>query len=575
MGENSFSVAITGAGGKGAITAGNILLSAAAHSGLYGLMSRSVGPQIRGGESAAMVRIGSEPVNSLGNQFDLLIALDWLNTTRFADELPLGQASIVISDPAAGPIPESLLSNQPQSEFVELDSIAKTVKGGRSNMVAVGIAGWMAGFTLNHLNAAVETTLSSKGEQVVIASSAAIENGFKYAARKQLLQQNLIAHMQQKRWNISGNEASGLGALRGGVRFVAAYPITPASEILEWLTPHIEKLGGALVQAEDELASINMIIGGSFGGVPSLTATSGPGLSLMIEGIGLAIASETPVVVVNVTRGGPSTGIPTKSEQSDLNIALYGPHGDAPHLVAAPLTISDCCTTIAWVTGLAEKLQTAAIVLSDQSLGQSRAIIDPPLQIELQQRDTPKKTTGAQYQRYQLTESGISPMAIPGTPGLSYVADGLEHDQRGKPSSQAIDHQQQLEKRRHKIESFDYGDYWAKIDRADDKIPDLMLITWGGSTSAVEEAMIALRTEGYSLGMIAIRLLHPLSKSAFQRAICDSSQVLVVEQNQSGQLFDYLHAQRVMPADAGSYCHSGPLPIRPNSIVSRVKELLS
>jgi len=575
MGENSFSVAITGAGGKGTITAGNILLSAAAHSGLYGLMSRSVGPQIRGGESAAMVRIGSEQVNSLGNQFDLLIALDWLNTTRFADELPLGQASIVISDPAAGPIPESLLSNQPQSEFVELDSIAKTVKGGRSNMVAVGIAGWMAGFTLNHLNAAVETTLSSKGEQVVIASSAAIENGFKYAARKQLLQQNLIAHMQQKRWNISGNEASGLGALRGGVRFVAAYPITPASEILEWLTPHIEKLGGALVQAEDELASINMVIGGSFGGVPSLTATSGPGLSLMIEGIGLAIASETPVVVVNVTRGGPSTGIPTKSEQSDLNIALYGPHGDAPHLVAAPLTIADCCTTIAWVTGLAEKLQTAAIVLSDQSLGQSRAIIDPPLQIELQQRDTPKKTTCAQYQRYQLTESGISPMAIPGTPGLSYVADGLEHDQRGKPSSQAIDHQQQLEKRRHKIESFDYGDYWAKIDRADDKIPDLMLITWGGSTSAVEEAMIALRTEGYSLGMIAIRLLHPLSKSAFQRAICDSSQVLVVEQNQSGQLFDYLHAQRVMPADAGSYCHSGPLPIRPNSIVSRVKELLS
>jgi len=575
MGETTFSVAITGAGGKGAITAGNIMLAAAAHSGHYGLMSRSVGPQIRGGESAAMVRIGSRPVNNLGDQFDLLIALDWLNTSRFADELPLGSESTVISDPAAGSIPDSLLINQPQSESVELDNIAKTIEGGRSNMVAVGIAGWMAGFTLNHLTAAVETILASKGEQAVTTSSAAVESGFEYAARKSLPQQKLAINMQRERWNISGNEAAGLGALRGGVRFVAAYPITPATEILEWLTPHIEKLGGSLVQAEDELASINMVIGGSFGGIPSLTATSGPGLSLMLEGIGLAIASETPVVVVNVNRGGPSTGIPTKSEQSDLNIALYGPHGDAPHLVAAPLSIADCCTTIAWVTGLAEKLQTAAIVLSDQSLGQSRAIIDPPLRIELQQRDTPQKTTDVQYQRYQLTESGISPMAIPGSPDLSYVADGLEHDQRGKPSSQAIDHQQQLEKRRHKIESFDYGDYWATIDRVDGEIPDLMLITWGGSTPAVEEAMATLRMEGYSLGMIAIRLLHPLSKSAFQRSICDSSQLLVVEQNQSGQLFDYLHAQRVMPADSNSYCHPGPLPIRPNAIVSRVKELLA
>ncbi len=167
------------------------------------------------------------------------------------------------------------------------------------------------------------------------------------------------------------------------MRFVAAYPITPASEILEWLAPRLEQVGGSLLQAEDELASVNMIIGASFGGVPALTATSGPGLSLMMEGLGLAVASETPVTVVNVMRGGPSTGIPTKSEQADLNIALYGLHGDAPHLVLAPLDIGDCVFTTQWAVQLAEHLQTVAIVLSDQFLGQSRTISATPPSREL------------------------------------------------------------------------------------------------------------------------------------------------------------------------------------------------
>ena len=189
------------------------------------------------------------------------------------------------------------------------------------------------------------------------------------------------ARATAKRWLITGNEATGLGAVRGGVRFAAAYPITPASEILEWLAPNLAKVGGALLQAEDELASINMIIGGSYGGTPSLTATSGPGLSLMIEAIGLATAAEVPIVVVDVMRGGPSTGIPTKSEQADLNIAVYGMHGDAPHLVVAPQSIADCLFTTQWATYLAESLQAPAIVLSDQFIGQAQAAIERPADV--------------------------------------------------------------------------------------------------------------------------------------------------------------------------------------------------
>jgi 2-oxoglutarate ferredoxin oxidoreductase subunit alpha len=180
------------------------------------------------------------------------------------------------------------------------------------------------------------------------------------------------------RWMISGNEAAGLGAGRGGVRFAAAYPITPATEILEWMAPALTKVGGTLVQAEDELASINMIIGASYGGIPSLTATSGPGLALMTESIGLAVASEVPIVIVDVMRGGPSTGIPTKSEQSDLNMAVYGLHGDAPHIVVAPTSVADCVFTTQWAVHLAESMQVPAIVLSDQFIGQARAVVGRP-----------------------------------------------------------------------------------------------------------------------------------------------------------------------------------------------------
>jgi 2-oxoglutarate ferredoxin oxidoreductase subunit alpha len=347
------------------------------------------------------------------------------------------------------------------------------------------------------------------------------------------------------------------------VRFVAAYPITPASEMLEWLAPRLEQVGGSLLQAEDELASINMIIGSSFGGVPSLTATSGPGLSLMMEGIGLAVASETPVVVADVMRGGPSTGIPTKSEQSDLDIALYGLHGDAPHLVLAALGIGDCVFSFDWATRLAEQLQTAAIVLSDQALGQSRAIIDPPPAISAEGARRSIAAPDGRYHRYAPTADGISPMALPGQPGCVYTADGLEHNSHGTPSSGAADHLAQLNKRRQKLESFDYGDAWAEIDGDG----ELCLLTWGSSRGAVTEAAARLRGEGQAVRVITLRLLAPLRRAALIAAIGDA-EVLVVEQNHGAQLFRYLHAERALPPRAGSLARPGPLPLRPAEIVA-------
>ena len=268
----------------------------------------------------------------------------------------------------------------------------------------------------------------------------------------------------------------GLGAVRGGIRFAAAYPITPATEILEYLSPALASIGGALVQAEDELASINMIIGASFGGRPSITATSGPGLSLMMESLGLAAASETPIVVVDVMRAGPSTGIATKSEQSDLNIAVYGFHGDAPHVVIAPLSVADCILTAQYSVHIAETLQSPVIVLSDQSIGQSRVLIDRPAEVSFLTTRKPFEAVDEVYDRYALTADGISPMSIPGQPGGQYTADGLTHTEHGTPSSNKGDQKEQLDKRRDKIEGFDFGDYWGVVEG--DLNSDTVILTW-------------------------------------------------------------------------------------------------
>jgi 2-oxoglutarate ferredoxin oxidoreductase subunit alpha len=566
------AVAITGSGGSGAVTSGLILLAAVARAGYYGLMTRSAGPQIRGGESAAMIRFAPRPVRCMGDAFDLLVGLDWRNVARFVDEIPLGAGSVVLSDPSAGAVPAELLALGAEVREVPFKELIADVEGGHLNMAALGALGASLGLPLAALEEGALGTLGRKGRKVLDAALACLRAG--YAAGP--AGYHTPAPQAVPRWNISGNEASGLGAVRGGVRFVAAYPITPASEMLEWLAPNLERLGGALLQAEDELASVNMIIGSSFGGVPALTATSGPGLSLMMEGLGLAVASETPLVVANVMRGGPSTGIPTKSEQADLEIALYGFHGDAPHLVLAALDIRDCVFTFHWAVRLAEHLQTVAIVLTDQSLGQSRAIVDPPRTFEGELPRAIAAPAEAPYRRYALTDDGVSPMAIPGTDGCMYTADGLEHNPRGTPSSLAADHLAQLDKRRRKLADFDFGDDWAEIrDLPSPHGPAagsrLCLVTWGSSTGVVGEAAERLAAEGRAVRVIALRLIAPLRRDALLAALEGAAQILVVEQNQGAQLFRYLHAERTLPRQARSIARPGPLPLRPGEIVAAVE----
>lgn len=561
--RTSVSCALVGSGGAGVMTAGNMLLEAAAHAGYYALMTRSSGPQIRGGEAAAMIRISTRPVDCMAGRFDLLAGVDWENVQRFGGEIALDSDSLIVGDPDQGEPHEVYRRSGAACASVPLAKIARSVPGGRPNMVLLGLVAELVGLPDASVTQAVEHALSDR-PAALAPSLAAVAAG--RASASGIGSRALAAPpaRTRPRWLISGNEAAGLGAIRGGVRFVAAYPITPATELLEWMSPALAQVGGTLLQAEDELASINMAIGGSYGGVPSMTATSGPGLALMVESLGLAVASETPVVVVDVMRVGPSTGIPTKSEQSDLNIAVHGLHGDAPHLVLAPNSVADCLRTTEWAVRLAEALQAPAIVLSDQFLGQTRAVVDRPAGL---QGDTPapRRTADAAtpgYRRYALTPDGVSPMAIPGTPGVAYTADGLEHGERGTPSSQGTDHLAQLEKRLRKLELHDYGPQWADLEGEG----ELAVITFGSCTGVAREALARARDGGLSVRLVSLRLLSPAQPARLAAALAGVGRALVVEQNHGGQLHRLLRADCDLPCSLTPLHRPGALQWTPDDL---------
>lgn len=565
----SLSIAVVGSGGAGALTAGNLLLEASAKQGCYGTLTRSVGPQIRGGEAAAMLQITAEQAKSISDRFDILLAMDWNNVERFAAEILLDDASLIIADPEQGDIPAVIADSGATVLTLPLQELAKQIVKGRVNMIAVGILAEMIGLTQAALDHVLGKQLKKKGEQALNISKETVALGRQAAEKLKKFPLPAVSHKKEGQWIITGNHAAALGAIRGGIRFVAAYPITPATEVLEWLASALPSVNGSLVQAEDELASINMAIGASFGGVPALTATSGPGLALMVESIGLAVSAEIPVLIVDVMRGGPSTGIPTKSEQSDLNIALYGLHGDAPHLVLAPTSIDDCIFTMQWAVYLAEAMQVPTIVLSDQFLGQARSVIDTPADVSFIARRDTVAQANEDYQRYAVTSQGVSAMALPGTANGAYIAEGLEHSPRGTPSSTTIDHNQQMEKRSRKLTGFDYGDHWADVSGAG----ELAVITWGSTSGAVKEAMKRLREEGHGeYRLIAMRLLSPPQVDKFAQALEGVKKVLIIEQCHSPQFYRYLRAHFDLPGQVELFHRAGPLLFRPSEICEKIKD---
>lgn len=570
MSRESFGVVISGSGGSGAMTAGELLLRAAAEAGYYGSMNRLFGPQVRGGEAAALVQLSTEPTSCQPDRYDLFVALDWEKTDQFAPEIPLDAKSVIICDPQAGPVPQSIGKSGARTISIEMGTTGTTpleraLAGKHTNVYAAGVVSAVAGLPKPLVHDALKAVLGGKSPAVARGNAAALDAGI-VAASGLDIGLKLAAPSKAPRWLISGNEAIAVGALRGGVRFVGCYPITPATDLVEWLSPQLQKLGGRLVLAEDELAAINLILGASYAGAPAMTVTSGPGLSLMVESIGLAVAAEVPAVVVNVMRGGPSTGIPSKTEQSDVAIAIYGGHGDAPRVVVAPTSVRDCMFTAEWAVYLAEALQSPVIVLSDQAFGLARTVIDPkPVRPQPQSRLT-AFSPDAPFKRYAIGGEAITPMPQPGTPSGQWVAEGLTHNESGIPVGGASMHAAQLNKRAKKLAGFDpgslWGDVWGEGDTA--------IIAFGSSIGPAQEAAQRLTAVGRSTRVVGLRVLSPLPIKSLAAALDGAKRVVVLEQNHGAQLYQHLLAHKALPADAESIARPGPLPFRPAEITAHL-----
>lgn len=571
MTRQSIAVVFAGSGGSGAMSAGAVFLRAAARAGYYGVMTQLFGAQVRGGESASLVQIGVAPVDAPPDRYDIFVALDWDKVEQFAAEIPLDETSVILADPAAGAVPPGIARSKGRVVGLSMTDpnetkIDRALHGKRVNMFATGCLAALCGLPQSDVAGAIAAIFGDKGKDVATANAARAAAGA-VVAPSLGLDVALAPPQKASRWLISGNQAVALGALRGGVRFVGCYPITPATDLVEWLAPHLIKLGGRLVLGEDELASINLVLGASFGGVPAMTVTSGPGFSLMVESLGLAVAAEVPMVLVDVMRAGPSTGIASKTEQSDINLAINGAHGDAPRVVMAPLSVADCAATTEYAVYVSEALQVPAIVLSDQMLGQATTVVDP-----VTERPAPmsRKTNGVKpgqpFKRYATSGDAVTPMPLPGTPGLEWVAEGLTHNEACLPASGAAIHTAQIHKRARKIREFDPGAHWGEVTGAG----DTAILAFGSTVGAAREAARRLSQAGKPVRVVALRMLSPLPIKALQQALDGVHRLIVIEQNDSGQLYRHLLGHKAVPVEAESVARPGPLPFLPSEIVNYV-----
>lgn len=564
-GQREVSLAIVGSGGAGVMTAGELLLRTAAACGLYGLMTKSYGPQIRGGESACFLRLGNRPFDKQADGIDLLVAFDFRNADRFQEEVSLTPDAWVLYEQRGGETPPDSFRAGRQVP-VGWNKLAGGVQGGkgRPNIVSLGVLCSLLGIPEPVALQALADHFQGKGTATVDENQQSFQSGARWARETWTTSpfQLPADPAGGARWVLTGNQAIVIGVLAGGCEFYAGYPITPATDIMEDLSHHLTRRGGVMVQAEDELAAVNMAIGASFGGKKAMTATSGPGFSLMAEGLGLAVMAEIPLVVVDVQRAGPSTGIPTKTEQSDLWAALGSSHGDNPRVVLAPSSIGGCIEQTVKAFNIAELYQVPVILLSDQFLGNRAEIVDPmPLAtVAVQTRRLAENPARASFRRYASSGEGVLPMTVPGIAGGEYTADGLEHDDRGWPDASPAMHQRQSERRVRKLDPLAAEAGW--IEECGDPAAPVGLIGWGSTGGAIREAVQVARDEGRLVKGIIPHLLFPPQTDLLNRLFEALDVLYVVELSAMGQFLRYLRAFHRLPRTVVPISRAGGMPFR-------------
>ncbi len=567
MARKSVVIRLAGESGEGVISCGDILTQAAARGGYWTQTFRTYPAEIRGGPCMYQVRMGQDPIYSHGKDVDLLVCFNQEAWDLHWDSL--GPDGVILYDDAAVEIPAEF---QDRARPVRMEVLAKELGGSSraKNMVAAGAVCGVIHFDTTPIEELVNRRYAHKAG-VAEANLAALQAGKDEAA--DLMASKEIARpaeVEADRVLMSGNQAIALGAVAAGLDFFAGYPITPASDILEWLSAKLPATGGITIQCEDEIASLAAVIGASYTGAKAATATSGPGLSLMSELLGYAGMAEIPCVIIDAQRGGPSTGLPTKTEQSDLQHALYGGHGEAPRVVIAPTTVEDCFWSTIEAFNYSERYQVPVILLTDQGLATRMEVIHAPdlSKVEIWDRMTAADAS-EQIKRYELTEDGVSPMGLPGQEYGQYVATGIEHDEHGHPAYTPEIHTSMQEKRWRKLDPLTNGA--ARHEWYGEAQPDIAIIGFGSTYGPVREGVDMALEAGLSVGVFFPRVLGPFPVTKVEEFTAKASTVLVPEINFTGQLARLIRGEVGIPVDSRAKCDG--LPFTAEDIYEMITEV--
>lgn len=568
---------IGGQQGEGVESTDRIFSTALNRLGYYLYGYRHFSSRIKGGHTNNKIRISREPLRAISDDLDILVAFDQESIDLNAPELRPG--GVVVADAKFNPVvPEGL---DVQLFAVPITAMAEELGTSlMKNMVASGASWALLGLPLDVFNKAVEEEFGRKGATVVEKNVEAVKRGAEFVLEQAGGPIEAFrlepADGEQKLFMI-GNEAIGLGCIAAGCRLMAAYPITPASEIMEYLIKHLPKVGGTVVQTEDEIAAVTMAIGANYAGVRTMTASAGPGLSLMVEAIGLAGMTETPLVIVNTQRGGPSTGLPTKQEQSDLNAMIYGTHGEIPKVVIAPASIEDCFYDTIEAFNIAEEYQVPVILMTDLqlSLGKQSCELLDYNRIEIKRgklaREHEPLEAGQLFQRYAFTEDGVSPRAIPGDAhGLHHVT-GVEHDEQGRPSESAINRKRMMDKRLGKLQSLRIREA-VRADAPHDHA-ELLIVDMSSLGGTIDEARERLTADGIKTNHATVRQIHPFPAEELAALMARADRVLVVENNATAQLADQIKLHAGHADKIHSLLKYDGNPFLPTEVYQACKEL--
>jgi 2-oxoglutarate ferredoxin oxidoreductase subunit alpha len=562
---------IGGEAGQGVQSVGHVLAKTLARGGYHVFADQDYDSRVRGGHSFFRVRAGEAETRAISEQMDILVALDKESVDLHQKELTNQGIIIFDGDKVKNTRENTSLFSVPFERLAQESAKNKLM----TNTVSLGAALGLASYDEQILNSVISDHFGAgdMGKANVAAATA----GYEYARTnfKRDFSHNLTPIIGDgRRMLLSGNEAIALGALAAGCKFMAAYPMTPTTTIMEYLASKAKDFDIVVVQPEDEIAAVNMVIGASFAGVRSMTATSGGGFCLMVEGLGLAGMTEMPIVVVLGQRAGPAIGLPTRTEQSDLEFAIHAAHGEFPRAVLAPATVEDAFWLTIKAFNLAEKYQIPVILITDQYLASSYATVDKfdlslvtiDRGLLLSKEELAKL---GEYKRHQITESGISPRAIPLEGGALVVTDSDEHNEEGHLIEDAETRTAMMLKRLRKIEGLRKEIAKPRVYGAAQS--EITLLGWGSTYGAIKEAVDLAMKDGLAINLVHLNEIWPFPAETTARALQGAKKIIAVENNATAQLAHLLRAETGYQV-TGKILKFDGRPFSPQQILKQLKQ---